>query len=106
MADELHVASLLVYLHPDRAAAAMAEIEQLRGTELHGYSPDGKVIVVIESQDEHRITEHLNGISVMPGVLSASLIYHEVDEADAEDTPPRPDHPAGDGLNTAEDTAR
>ncbi len=40
----------------------------------------GKLVVVIESEAEGAIADCLSLISAMPGVLSASLVYHEISE--------------------------
>lgn len=78
MGVELHVSSLLVQVKPASVGAVRQEIATLAGAEIFAESPAGKLIVVIESEAEGIIADRLSTISAMPGVFSASLIYHEI----------------------------
>ena len=105
MADEFHVASLLVHALPEKAAAVAAVIEQMPASELHGHSPEGKIIVVVEAGNEQTITDRLNTIQSLPGVLSAALVYHEVDDAGAHDGVARSDGESASRSEPAKDAA-
>ena len=87
MADEFHVASLLVFVRADHKERIELAVRQLSGCELHASTPEGKMIVTVESSDEQDINDRLNAIQTIPGVVSAALIYHEVDSSPAEDSP-------------------
>ncbi len=80
MGEELHVSSLLVQVKPASLGAVRQGIVALAGTEIFAESEAGKLVVVIESEAEGVIADRLSTISAMPGVLSASLIYHEISE--------------------------
>jgi nitrate reductase NapD len=80
MGEELHVSSLLVQVKPTFLGAVRLEIGALAGAEIFAESEAGKLIVVIESETEGVIADCLSTISAMPGVLSASLIYHEISD--------------------------
>ena len=88
MAEEFHVASLLVYVRPAEADRVAAAVQQLNGTEVHATSPEGKMIVTVESGDEQAINDCLTAIQTHPGVVSAALIYHEVEQGPAAACPP------------------
>ena len=103
MAEEFHVASLLVYVQPAEAERIAAAVQQLNGCELHATSPEGKMIVTVESSDEQAINDCLNAIQTQPGVVSAALIYHEVDREPA--AVPEPDAAPKNGLEPPQERA-
>ncbi|MDX1401121.1 MAG: chaperone NapD [Kiloniellales bacterium] len=77
---EIHIASLLVQGFPESLPAISRKIEALAGAEVHSSHPTGKLIVTLETENESEILKGLNVIQSFDGVLSAALIYHEVDE--------------------------
>jgi len=78
MAAPLHIASLLVHVRPELLGAVKANLRQLDGLELHQESPQGKLVVVLETANEQQILERIDQISNLPGVLNAALVYHEL----------------------------
>jgi|GEM_PF-666112 len=82
MSAHLHISSLVVQARPDRLAAVRDAIIS-RGGEIPAEDPDGKLVVVLETDSETKITDFLNEIAVMSGVISASLVFHHHDEHEA-----------------------
>jgi periplasmic nitrate reductase NapD len=83
--DIHHVSSLVVHVRPESCAAVGTAIAQLPGAEIHGASDSGKLVVVLDTADEAEILATIARIHDMPGVITASLIYHEIDTAPAEE---------------------
>lgn len=81
MNGSLHISSLVIQARPERLAEVREAITA-RGAEIPASDPDGKLVVVLETDSERRITDFLNEVSVMPGVLSANLVFHHNDEHD------------------------
>ena len=81
MASELHVSSLLVHGVASRLAEIRAAIEGLPGVEVHASDPAGKLIVTIECHNEAEIGRQIEAMRAMDGVHTASLVYHQVDDA-------------------------
>ena len=79
---EVHVASLVVYVEPSRVGEIVDAIARQPGAEVHADDGRGKLVVVLETDSERKITDFLNEVSVMPGVLSANLVFHHNDEHD------------------------
>ncbi|PZQ35557.1 MAG: glutamate synthase, partial [Ectopseudomonas oleovorans] len=52
MAASMHISSLLVHVRPEWLAAVKANLRQLEGLELHQESPQGKLVVVLETEHE------------------------------------------------------
>ena len=71
MADggELHVSSLIVHGRPDRVTAI--------GAAMRGMA--GKMVVTLETASQSDIVARINEISLLDGVLSAVLVYHQVE---------------------------
>ncbi len=43
------------------------------------HSADGKLVVLLETVNEGLIMERIGSIENMPGVISAALVYHQID---------------------------
>ncbi|KFZ37434.1 sorbose reductase [Shewanella mangrovi] len=76
---EFHITSLVIH-------AAIAEQQQLTtilnglaGTEVHACTADGKLVVTIEGDSQKQLLDQVETINGLAGVLSSSLIYHQVD---------------------------
>ncbi|MDG9924286.1 MULTISPECIES: chaperone NapD [unclassified Pseudomonas] len=88
MPDSIQIASLIVHTQPALMVAVKANLRRLPGLELHQESPQGKLVVVLEAEDEAQILTTLDAIQNLPGVLNAALVYHEVLEE--QDSPAHP----------------
>jgi len=73
------IASVLVQTRPDRLAGVQAEIERIAGAEVAQRDECGKLVVVLDSAVGQAIGESLTQISLMPHVLSATLVFHAHD---------------------------
>ena len=77
MSDVLHVSSLLLRAQPDQVADIIEHIEAMEGAEAPVTDPSGKIIVTLETDSEAAIVAQLNTLSLLDGVVSAALVYHE-----------------------------
>ena len=84
MAASMHISSLLVHVRPEWLAAVKANLRQLEGLELHQESPQGKLVVVLETEHERQILARIEQINALPGVLNAALVYHELLEPEGD----------------------
>jgi|SRR5215211_2090090 len=73
------IASVLVQARPEHLAAVQAAIEGIAGAEITQCDAYGKLVVVLDSSGGQSIGESLTQISLMPHVLSATLVFHGVD---------------------------
>lgn len=79
MAEEtVHIASLLIHIRPELLDAVKTNLRHLDGLELHQESPQGKLVVVLETEHERHILDRIDQINNLPGVLNAALVYHEL----------------------------
>jgi nitrate reductase NapD len=71
-----HLASLVVHARPDELGAALTE---MRGVEIHAESAAGKMVITLETANDHEIVESMGAIGELPGVLSTALVYQHSD---------------------------
>lgn len=79
MADELHVSSLVVHGRPERLETIRLALARLEGVEIHAAAPSGKLVVTLETTSEQQIVAQLATITLLDGVLSATLVFHQVE---------------------------
>ena len=78
---ECHIASLLVQVLEEAKADVSMTIGAIAGAEIHAPDSSGKLIVTLEAPSLGDVSDALNAISVMKGVISATLVYHHVEDA-------------------------
>lgn len=83
---EAHISSLLVQVSPEHLDETKKRIEAFDEAEIYGVSEVGKIVVVLETQEEGFITDVIEKINNMPGVLGATMVYHQIDSGTDSDT--------------------
>lgn len=79
----MNISSVIVIPHPDHIEGVRQRLQSIDGVELHAVSPEGKMIVSLEAADDRETTRLYEAISLLDGVLSASMVYHQK-ESDPE----------------------
>ncbi|EKO3396092.1 chaperone NapD [Vibrio fluvialis] len=86
--NEVHISSLVVHALPEHLETVKEQIEQFENAEIYGDSPEGKIVVVLETQNQGFVTDTIDAINNLPNVLSAVLVYHQIetnlDELDSD----------------------
>ena len=83
----LHISSLVVTADPERLDAVTTAISALEIAEIAISDPSGKMVVTLETPDEHALVQGLTDIQLMPGVASAALCYHHSESSDPSVAP-------------------
>lgn len=73
----MNISSVIVIPSPERIEDVRRQLEEVPGVEIHGISPEGKMVVVIEVEDDRATTQTFEHISQLDGVLSAAMVYHQ-----------------------------
>ncbi len=73
----IHISSVIVGALPEQAVDVQGALAALSGVEVHAVADDGRMIVSIESTGDDATLSHFETIRQLPGVLSASLVYHQ-----------------------------
>lgn len=79
MVDAVNISSLIVAVLPERSAEVQAGLAALSGVEVHAVAEDGRMIVTIESDSDGATVQQFETIRQLPGVLSASMVYHQLE---------------------------
>jgi nitrate reductase NapD len=74
-----HLVSLVVHARPDELGAVRAALAEMRGVEIHAESAAGKMVITLETANDHEIVEGMGAIGELPGVLSTALVYQHSD---------------------------
>ncbi len=85
MPEEFHVSSLIVHGAAELLPAISAAIAVLPGAEVHASDGTGKLVVTLETVNEAETSERIEAIRALDGVFAASLVYHQVEDADVEE---------------------
>jgi nitrate reductase NapD len=81
----MNVSSLIVNAKDGQVLAVQALLAQQAGVEIHAASPEGKLIVTIETDSDRDTVAAYERISRTDGVLSAAMVYHQIEsEPDQE----------------------
>lgn len=78
--DLTHIASLVVHCHPDRMADASTQIAAIPNVEIPASDDNAKLVVLMEMKDESELLGSISKIEAVKGVVSATLVFHQVDE--------------------------
>ena len=77
VSEGINISSLILGVLPADAEQVAAQLRLLAGVGVHAVAEDGRMIVSIETASEGATVEIFEEIRQMPGVLSASLVYHQ-----------------------------
>ena len=72
---EAHVSSLVLHVRPENDVEVRAALAAMPGVEVPA-SSGGKLVVTLETASEADIVTCMNEMSLLPGVLSAALVFH------------------------------
>jgi nitrate reductase NapD len=73
----MNISSVIVIPGPDRAKTVVASLNALENVEVAAVSPEGKIIALIETEGDRETIQLYEQISLMDGVMSASMVYHQ-----------------------------
>ena len=80
LTNEVHISSLVVHVAPKYLPATREKIETFESAEIYGESPEGKIIVVLETENQGFVSETIDAINNIPNVLNVALVYHQIDK--------------------------
>ncbi|PDT89655.1 reductase [Bradyrhizobium sp. Y36] len=85
MADTTNICGVAVYLAPDAASDLTDRILALPGVELEASSGDNRLALTVIDTSDSLAIDQIAAMHRLPGVVSASLIFHAFDTSDDED---------------------
>jgi nitrate reductase NapD len=81
----INISSVILGVLPTDADPVAAQLRVLPGVEVHAVAEDGRMIVSIESVSEGATVDTFEAMRGLPGVLSASLVYHQYESEPDEE---------------------
>ncbi len=78
--ESCHIVSLVVQCLPEKLAATATAIEAIPGVEIPERDERGKLVVLMEMDSEADLLGNITRIESTPGVISATLVYHQIDD--------------------------
>lgn len=82
----MNISGVVVRTFPQDIDGVSRALMRLDGVEVHGANADGRLVVTVEQAGERATAEILTAMQSLPGVLSASMIYHQLEETGLEET--------------------
>jgi len=79
------ISSIIVQTRPETLSKAAGAIERLQGAEIFGDDPCGKLVVVIETDNDAELTGLIERIGKIEGVLGVNMVFHHNELAPADD---------------------
>ncbi|MCP4876420.1 MAG: chaperone NapD [Gammaproteobacteria bacterium] len=76
----MNISGVLVHAYPEKIASVSRHLETIAGLEIHASNEAGKIVVTLEEADDTSMSGKLLDLQKIPGVLNASMIYHQFDE--------------------------
>ena len=76
----MNISGVLVRAYPENISSVGEILTQMEGVEVHGNNSDGRIVVTVEQEDANLMSDVLTGMQDIPGVLSASMIYHQFED--------------------------
>lgn len=73
----MNISSILVNVRTEQIAQVQQELATLNGVEVHAATEEGRLIVTIEADSDQAVANMFEVINHLPGVLSASMVYHQ-----------------------------
>jgi len=83
--NAMNISSAIIHALPRDVAVVKAGLAALSGVEVQAISPEGKIIVTIESADDSSNIATYQLIGQLDGVMSAAMVFHQTEsEPDKE----------------------
>jgi nitrate reductase NapD len=86
----MDIASAVVHAVPGRRDEVRAQLEGLRGVEIHAETADGRFIVTAEDTPAGSAADAIMRLHTLDGVLSAAMVY-QYSENETRDDQEKPE---------------
>lgn len=81
----MNISSVVVHARDGHLANVQNLLKHQSGIEVHAASPEGKLIITIETESDRETIAAYERLEQTEGVLSAAMVYHQVEsEPDQE----------------------
>lgn len=83
----MNICSLIVHTNPEMGAQVSRRLETFNGVEVHGGEETGRLVVTVEDEGEtvSPVSDTMNAMRDVDGVVGTTLIYHYGGEESMEE---------------------
>jgi nitrate reductase NapD len=81
--NECHIVSLILLTKPDMVDTVAKTIEQFPIAEVAAVDQIGKLIILLETEDEELLNKTMDQFRLIEHVQSVALVYHQIDRESA-----------------------
>ena len=75
----MNISSAIIHVLPGNVPIVQSGLAMVPGVEVHAISPEGKMIVTIETEDDGSNAATYDCIGRLDGVMSAAMVYHQTE---------------------------
>lgn len=73
------VSSLVLQVRPETLEAVKAYLENKPNIEIHASDDFSKLVVVVEMENDIQLSEFMNEMSTVDGVITVNMVFHHTD---------------------------
>ena len=84
---EVHITSLVLQAVPASVPDVAALLREIPGAEVHRGEDNGKLVVLLETNSLHDVTDGVESMRAVPDVINVTLVYHQIEDAALIDQP-------------------
>lgn len=83
----MNICSLIVHTNPEMGEVVSQQLKTFKGVEVHGGQEAGRLVVTVEDEGEviSPVSDTMNALRDVTGVVSTTLIYHYGGEESMEE---------------------
>jgi periplasmic nitrate reductase NapD len=85
MQKEIHICGIALHVHPQTMKEVVAGIAAIPGTQLHAETPDGRLIITLETETTAQTLDRMDDLRSLRGVLNVVLVYQHAEPANSLD---------------------
>lgn len=74
------VSGIVVTCMAASAESVAGRLAELKGVEVHGVLPDGRIVAVVEADTVDEEVALVSGLEELEGVVSVQLAYHNIEQ--------------------------
>lgn len=74
------LSGIVITCRADLTSSIVSSIKESGVAEIHGASPEGKVVAVIEAPSMEEEARIVRSLAVMDGVINVHLAYHHIED--------------------------
>lgn len=76
----MNISGVIVRARPENVAAVRKRLAAIDGVDVHAATEDGRLIVTVEEESDRLLADAVLRLNSVPGVLAASMVYHQYDD--------------------------